>query len=191
MLPGSIIIVNGTSSAGKTTLVRAFQQAASIPFVRFSFDLFLDGHALPMDFIRANRDEWGRMRPLVFAGMHQCLHALASTGNHVICDHIIENSTWRDDLVTRLHGLDVYLVALHCGLPELERREQARGNRNPGEAANDFAVVHQGMQYDLELDSEHATAQHNAQHLFAMWQKRHAATPSALARIAATLPPSP
>jgi chloramphenicol 3-O phosphotransferase len=189
-MQGSIIIVNGASSAGKTTLVRAFQHAAPVPFVRFSFDLFLDGNALPMDFIRANRDEWVRMRPLVFAGMHQCLHALASTGNNVICDHIIENDAWRHDLITRLHGLDVYLVALHCSLPELERREQARGNRNPGEAANDFAVVHQGMQYDLELDSEHATADQNAQHLFAMWQKRHIATSSALARIAATLLPT-
>jgi len=173
MQPGSIIIVNGASSAGKTTLVRAFQTNAPVPFVRFSFDLFLDGNALPMDFIRANRDEWVRMRPLVFAGMHQCLHALASTGNNVICDHIIENTAWRHDLVSRLHGLDVYLVALHCGLPELERREQARGNRNPGEAANDLAVVHQGMHYDLELDSEHATAAQNAHHLITMWQARH------------------
>lgn len=187
MATGSIILINGASSAGKTSLVRAFQTIAPVPFVRFSFDLFLDGNALPMDFIRTNRDEWVRMRPLVFAGMHQCLHALASTGNNVICDHIIENTSWRDDLVSRIHGLDVYLVALHCSLPELERREHARGNRNPGEAANDFAVVHQGMQYDLELNSEYTTATQNAQHLVNMWQVRHN-TPPALARIAATIP---
>lgn len=170
--PGSIIIVNGTSSAGKTTLVRAFQQSAPVPFVRFSFDLFLDSQALPMDIIRAHKDMWAQMRPHVFAGMHQCIHALASTGNNVVCDHIIENATWRNDLVTRLAGLDVYLVALHCSLPELVRREQARGNRTAGEAANDLAVVHRDMHYDLELDSEHATVAHNAQQLCAMWQTR-------------------
>lgn len=173
MPAGSIILINGASSAGKTTLARAFQQIAPVPFVRFSFDLFLDGNALPMDFIRAHHDGWAQMRPHVFAGMHQCLHALASTGNNVICDHIIENTQWRNDLITRLHGLDVYLVALHCSLPELVRREQARGNRNAGEAANDMAVVHRDMHYDLALDSEHATATHNAQQLVDRWQARH------------------
>jgi chloramphenicol 3-O phosphotransferase len=172
MTSGSVIIVNGASSAGKTTLVRAFQQCAPVPFVRFSFDLFLDSNALPMDFIRTNRDVWVQMRPHVFAGIHQCIHALASTGNHVICDHIIENDQWRTDLVSRLQGLDVYLVALHCSLPELMRREQARGNRNPGEAANDLAVVHHNMVYDLELNSEHNTVEDNAQHLVHMWQAR-------------------
>jgi chloramphenicol 3-O phosphotransferase len=185
MASGSIIIVNGASSAGKTSLVRAFQTSAPVPFVRFSFDLFLDGNALPMDFIRANRELWAQMRPQFFAGMHQCLHALASTGNNVICDHIIENTAWRNDLVSRLHGLDVYLVALHCSLPELIRREQARGNRNPGEAANDLAVVHQDMHYDLELDSEHITATQNAHHLITMWQARHT-TERAFTRLTVT-----
>jgi chloramphenicol 3-O phosphotransferase len=185
MATGSIILINGASSAGKTTLVRAFQTIAPVPFVRFSFDLFLDGNALPMDFIRANQAAWTQMRPHVFAGMHQCLHALVSTGNNVICDHIIENAHWRNDLVSRLHGLDVYVVALHCGLAELERREQARGNRNPGEAANDLAVVHQGMHYDLELDSEHATAPQNAHHLITMWQARQP-TARAFTRLMAT-----
>lgn len=171
--PGSVIIVNGASSAGKTTLVRAFQRLAPVPFVRFSFDLFLDSHALPQDIIRARPDVWAQMRPHVFAGMHQCLHALASTGNNVICDHIIENAMWRHDLVTRLRDLDVYVVALHCSLPELVRREQARGNRNPGDAANDMAVVHRDMHYDLELDSEQASVEHNAQQLLEMWQSRH------------------
>lgn len=173
MPAGSIILINGASSAGKTTLVRAFQHIAPVPFVRFSFDLFLDGNALPMDFIRAHPDGWAHLRPSIFAGMHQCLQALASTGNNVICDHIIENTQWRTDLGTRLHGLDVYLVALHCSLPELVRREQARGNRNAGDAANDMAVVHRDMHYDLELDSEHATATQNAQQLVGMWQARH------------------
>lgn len=182
MPAGSVIIVNGTSSAGKTTLVRAFQQCAPVPFLRFSFDLFLDSQALPMDFIRANRDLWVQMRPQVFAGMHQCIHALASTGNNVICDHIIENDQWRTDLVARLHGLDVYFVALHCSLPELMRREEARGNRNPGEAANDLAVVHQTMVYDLELDSERDTVEHNAQQLVTMWRAR--TTPRAINQLA-------
>ena len=185
MPTGSIILINGASSAGKTTLVRAFQQISPVPFVRFSFDLFLDGTALPMDFIRAHPNAWAHMRPHVFAGMHQCMHALASTGNNVICDHIIENTQWRNDLITRLHGLDVYLVALHCSLPELVRREQARDNRNAGEAANDMAMVHRDMYYDFELNSEHATATQNAQQLVDMWQARHP-TERAFARLTGT-----
>jgi chloramphenicol 3-O-phosphotransferase len=40
--PGKIIIINGPSSSGKTTLALALQKQLDLPFIRFSFDLFLD-----------------------------------------------------------------------------------------------------------------------------------------------------
>jgi chloramphenicol 3-O phosphotransferase len=42
---------------------------------------------------------------------------------------------------------------LHCPLPELERREVARGDRRMGEARADYRKVHSFGVYDLDLNS--------------------------------------
>jgi chloramphenicol 3-O phosphotransferase len=123
-IPGSIILINGPSSSGKTTLALAVQKQIDIPFLRFSFDLFLDNKVLPLDQIRNGAFAWDLMRPSVF---HQCLPALATAGNHLIFDHIIETISWLEDLLQSISGLDVFFVGLHCSLPELERRELQRG----------------------------------------------------------------
>jgi chloramphenicol 3-O phosphotransferase len=169
--PGSVILLNGPSSSGKTTLARAAQQQFDIPFLRFSFDLFLDHQALPMDAIRRGAFTWASIRPQVFAGVHQCLPALAAAGNNVIFDYIIETQAALDHLAQVLAGFDVFLVGLHCSLPELERREQERGNRRNGEAALDVQTVHTFTAYDLELNSEHPVKD-NATRLIEAWYKR-------------------
>ena len=177
LTPGKIIIINGPSSSGKTTLALAAQKQFDIPFVRFSFDLFLDHQALPIEQIRNGTFSWDEMRPSVFRGIHQCLPALANAGNNLIFDHIIETKSWLEDLLRAVSNLDVFFVGLHCSLPELERREAARGNRRGGEARTDFETVLGITSYDLELNSESALEE-NVKLLIDAWKQRK--QPSAL-----------
>src|SRR5512141_3081669 len=114
--PGKIIIINGPSSSGKTTLALAAQKHYDIPFLRFSFDLFLDNQVLPLDQIRSGSFSWEAMRPSVFRGIHQCLPALANAGNNLIFDHIIESKSWLEDLLECVKDLDVFFIGLHCSL---------------------------------------------------------------------------
>ena len=86
------------------------------------------------------------------------------------------------ELVRLLAGLDVFFVGVHCPLPELERRERARGNRRSGEAAADYRSVHRFAAYDLEIDAMRPCRE-NAAMLVAAWQNR--ATPGAFGRLAA------
>lgn len=176
-VPGKIIIINGPSSSGKTTLAVALQKQFDIPFIRFSFDLFLDHKAFPMEQIRDGTFSWDSMRPSVFGGIHQCLPALATAGNNIIFDHIIENKPWLHHLVSIVSGLDVFFVGLHCSLPELERRELQRGDRHRGEAHQDFQTVHSITSYDLELNSENVL-EDNVTLLIQAWKARK--HPSAL-----------
>jgi len=175
--PGSIILINGPSSSGKTTLALAVQKQIDIPFLRFSFDLFLDNKVLPLDQIRIGGFSWDRMRPSVFRGIHRCLPALAKAGNNLIFDHIIESKEWLEDLLQSIFGLDVFFVGLHCSLPELERRELQRGDRRVGEARADLETVHSITSYDLELNSENEVEE-NAALLIEAWKTRK--RPSAL-----------
>ena len=174
---GKIIILNGPSSAGKTTLALALQQQFDLPFIRFSFDLFLDHKAFPMEQIRNGTFSWEAMRPSVFRGIHQCLPALATAGNNIIFDHIIETKVWLHNLISLISELDVFFVGVHCSLPELERREMQRGDRRTGEARQDFETVHSITSYDLEIDSENALEE-NAALLIRAWKQRK--RPSAL-----------
>jgi chloramphenicol 3-O phosphotransferase len=178
--PGNIIIINGPSSSGKTTLALALQKQFDIPFIRFSFDLFLDHKAFPMEQIRNGTFSWDLMRPSVFTGIHQCLPALATAGNHIIFDHIIETKAWLYNLISLISELDVFFVGLHCSLPELERRERQRGDRRTGEARQDLQTVHSITSYDLELNSENALDE-NATLLIQAWKERK--RPSALDRM--------
>src|SRR5262245_34614981 len=119
--PGKIILLNGPSSAGKSTLARALQQQLYEPFLHLSFDHLRASNVLPMARIRNGELDWARMRPAVFDGFHRCLSAFAKAGNNVIVDHIIEQERWLADLVGLLAPFDVFFVGVHCPLPELER----------------------------------------------------------------------
>ena len=174
---GKIIILNGPSSAGKTTLALALQKQFAIPFIRFSFDLFLDHNALPVEQIRNGTFSWESIRPSVFRGIHQCLPALATAGNNILFDHIIETKAWLHNLISWVAGLDVFFVGVHCPLPELERREMQRGDRRAGEARQDFETVHSITSYDLELNCENSLDE-NVALLIQAWKERK--RPSAL-----------
>ena len=116
----------------------------------------------------------------MFRGLHQCIPALAGSGNNIIFDHIIETKAWLYDLVSLLSELDVFFVGLHCSLPELERREMQRGDRRPGEARQDFQTVHSIPTYDLEINSEHPLEE-NVPFVIQAWNERK--RPSALDRM--------
>ena len=180
--PGKIILINGASSSGKSTLARAVQERAPVPFWHFSFDHLRDSNALPMKRIRNGDIDWSSMRPAVFDGFHRCLPALAETGNNVIVDHIIENEQWLADVLRLLVPFDVFFVGVHCSLPELERRERRRGNRRIGEARADFHANHRFAEYDLEIDSTEPN-ERNVERLLSAWELR--CRPSAFDRLAA------
>ena len=178
--PGKIIILNGPSSSGKTTLALAIQKQLDLPFIRFSFDLFIDHKAFPLEQIKSGRFSWDQMRPSIFRGLHQCLPALATAGNNIIFDHIIETKAWLYELVSLISELDVFFVGVHCSLPELERREMQRGDRRPGEARQDFETVHSIPIYDLEINSERLLEE-NVRLLIQAWKERK--HPSALEKM--------
>jgi chloramphenicol 3-O phosphotransferase len=177
--PGKIILLNGASSSEKSTLARSLQQQLPEPFMHWSFDHLRESNALPMARIRNGELDWARMRPAVFDGFHRSLSAFAQAGNNLIVDHIIEQEQWMTHLVQLLAPFDVFFVAVHCPLPELERRERLRGDRRPGEAGRDFQNVHRFTEYDLDID---ATKPNEDARLIAAWKAR--GRPSAFERMA-------
>jgi chloramphenicol 3-O phosphotransferase len=170
---GRIILLNGASSAGKSTLSRAIQVALEEPFLHCSSDILAVG--LP-----ARRDShgpfvwWGNVRPRFFAGFHGCVAALALAGNDLIVEHIIEFPEWRTDLSKLLLPFDVFLVGVHCSLGEIERRERARGDRRIGEGREHVEVdrIHDFGPYDFEIDTTDRDPSEVAVEVLRHWRAR-------------------
>ncbi len=169
--PGKLILINGASSSGKKTFAKALQAKLDQPFWHFSFDHIRNSGVLPLDRLRDDDFSWPEMRPGVFDGFHRCLPVLAGAGNNLIVEHIIETKEWMSDLVELLSGADVYFVAVHCPLDELERREQARGDRRAEEARRDYESIHGHCLYDMEIDGT-APTESSIRALIAAWNAR-------------------
>ncbi len=150
---GKIIILNGASSSGKSTLAKALQNSLDEPFWHFSIDHLREANVLPDSRIEQGEFHWRDIRESFFEGFHACLPALAQAGNNLIVEHIIETKAWRDRLLRQLAGYDLFFVGVHCPLDELERRERERQDRPIGDAKRDFVTIHEHCQYDLEVDS--------------------------------------
>jgi chloramphenicol 3-O phosphotransferase len=150
---GNIILVNGASSSGKSTLSSALQAKLEQPFWHYSIDHLIAANILPHVRIKSKEFLWSDLRPQFFAGFHHSLPALAKAGNSLIVEHIVETKEWMQLLLELLKPFDVFFVGVHCPLLELERRELERGNRRIGEARQDFETVHTFGVYDLEIDS--------------------------------------
>lgn len=170
-MSGKIILINGASSSGKSTLSKALQEALDEPFWHFSIDHLRESKTLPTRRIERGDFSWANMRPRFFEGFHRCLPALAGAGNNLIVEHIIETEEWMRRLVQLLRPCDVFFLGLHCPLPELERREIERGDRRIGEARQDYQVTHTFGIYDLEIETT-APLKENVDRVVSAWKAR-------------------
>jgi chloramphenicol 3-O phosphotransferase len=182
--PGRVILLNGASSSGKSTLAAALQAALDEPFLYVSSDRFVAAGMLP-----SRREDggpfdwWHQLRPRFFAGFHRCLPALAAAGNDLIVEHVIEFRAWRRDLAALLAGLDVFLVGVHCALDELDRRERARGDRRIGEGRSHVEVdgIHTFGRYDVDVDTTAGVGADLVDSVLTAW--RHRAPPTGVLNI--------
>ena len=179
-MPGKIILLNGASSSGKSTLALALQDQLPLPFWHYSIDHFRVARVLPWSRIDSGEFAWRQLREPFFEGFHSSIAAFAGSGNNLVVEHIVETPEWMNRLLLMLKDFDVFFVGDHCPLDELERRERQRGDRAMGEARADFEVVHTLGVYDFECSSIGSVGS-VAAGVVAAWSKRP--VPSAFTRM--------
>lgn len=172
MTCGKIIFLNGTSSAGKTTLAYALQEQLDEPWIHIALDQFRDGlplkyrglnapagttgeqglNVVPIDNSYTNI-RFGRVGKTVLNGMRRAIASMAHAGNNVIIDDIILQPEFLDDYLYVLKDLEVVFVGVKCPEEVLDDREQARPGRFPGTARGHLGVCHAHNVYDVEVDT--------------------------------------
>lgn len=165
MNKGKIIIINGTSSSGKTSIVRALQDMLEEPYIEAGIDKFI--WMLPhryldrplWDDILGLANQAGELGNQLVIGMHRTAEVLSNTGMNVIIDHVLVEETWWQDCIVRFSELPAYLIGVRCPLEILEGREKARKNRTLGQARLQYDIVHGKGLYDLEVDTSILSAE--------------------------------
>jgi chloramphenicol 3-O phosphotransferase len=159
MQPGTILVLNGTSSSGKTTILNALQTVLDEPFLNAGIDKFiwmLPGRYLdrPLwDDVLGRATEAGATGLRLFSGMHHAIAALARQGNNVLADHVLVEPAWVEECACLFSDLPAYLIGLRCPLDVVEARERMRRDRTLGQARAQFDLVHARGFYDLEVDT--------------------------------------
>lgn len=158
-MTGNIIILNGTSSSGKTSTLEALQESLAEPYLNMGIDKFI--WMLPERYLE--RPLWddvlglassgGQMGHQLARAMHHAIAAAAGQGMNVIADHVLVEAAWAQECAQLFADLPAWLVGIRCPLDVLEERERARRNRTLGQARAQFDVVHAHSLYDVEVDT--------------------------------------
>jgi chloramphenicol 3-O phosphotransferase len=160
----TILLFNGASRSGKSTLIQALLPELSTPYFHYSSDKRVEANILPeVDREQHNLvNSWNVIRPKFFEGFHRSIQAFADAGNDVIVEHVIECEAWLSHLVELLHGHTVFSIGVLCPIDILNTRERARGDRFVGEGQSHLDDgIHTWSAYDLEVDTYHASQKEN------------------------------
>lgn len=171
---GRVVILNGTSSAGKSTIAKLFCEAraalgdlwlpvaiddfnAKLPEQWFSGGDFKGQFS--QDGVRFEpaggglQVRVGELGRRFYGAYHRTVGAIARAGFNVIVDEVAFDEATIVDWSAALRGLPVAWVAVRCDPAVAQARELERGDRLPGLALGLSAVVHMHASYDLELDT--------------------------------------
>jgi chloramphenicol 3-O phosphotransferase len=161
-----VIVLNGGSSAGKSGIARCLQAVLPDPWLAFGTDTLIE--AMPVS-TRASAagiefapdgefivgPEFRALEAAWIAGVA----AMARAGARVIVDEVFlggaaSQQRWKN----ALDPLPVLWVGVRCEAAVAAGRELARGDRVAGMAAAQAEAVHQGILYDLQVDTTHTEA---------------------------------
>lgn len=158
-----MIVLNGGSSSGKSGIVRCLQAVLPQPWLAFGVDSLVEAMPAAMqsaddgiEFAPDGTVRVGAEFRTLEAAWREGIAAMARAGANVVVDDVFlsgpaSQQRWQQALV----GLQVLWVGVRCDSAVATGREIARGDRVGGMAASQAALVHEGVGYDLEVDTTH------------------------------------
>jgi chloramphenicol 3-O phosphotransferase len=173
--PAQVVVLNGVSSAGKSSLARALQTITWPPFLHVQLDVFMQ--MLPPSF-KTGADaadpapESACLTPAGVVnieeivnqarrGMRHAVAAMAGQGLRLVIDDVLDD-TAAVEYVRLLAPYRTYIVGVLASLEILELRERNRQDRVIGLARSQLKFVHRNMRYDMTIDTSAMTPMQGA-----------------------------
>ena len=157
-----IILLNGPSSSGKSTLAKALQvlieKKRAERYEVVSIDDFMTND--PMETIYED--------DVFEISGDMCRRAveIMEAGSGVIVDHVITSERIFSQLKEATQAYCLRTVRVACPLQVLREREQERGDRCPGSAEVSEKYLFPKDGYDLEIDTHLLLPEENARVIF-------------------------
>jgi chloramphenicol 3-O phosphotransferase len=161
-----VIVLNGGSSSGKSGIVRCLQAVLPEPWLAFGVDALIEAmpaslqtSATGIEFADDGEIAVGPDFRALEAAWMEGVAAMARAGARIIIDDaFLGGATSQQRWKTALGPLPVLWAGVRCESAVAAGREMARGDRITGMAASQADLVHQGVVYDLQVDTTHTEA---------------------------------
>jgi chloramphenicol 3-O phosphotransferase len=178
-----VIILNGASSSGKSSIARELQAIFSENYLHIGIDSFIammpeKVNALEFSDKRADgfyftsedlngatvqRIQCGDYGKKINQVYHSTVKHLADSGIRIIVDDVMNGGIEQNQWKSVLGSTSTLFVGVHCSLKVLTEREKCRNDRFQGSAAEQVTRVHEGVKYDLEVSTTTNSARDCAQ----------------------------
>lgn len=144
-----VIILNGTSSAGKTSIARKLCE-----------EFGKNCCHIQIDTIARDVKEGSVRQAFVDA-----IRGNAEAGRLVIADTVY-GRVYMNDLEESLWPHRSMIIAVKASLEEVKRREIERGDRKIGLAESQYHGIYKGIEYSFGVDTTHMTPQQAARLIY-------------------------
>ena len=156
-----VIVLNGGSSSGKSSIARALQGLLPGLWLTFGTDVLAEalpgrgddprsGLVLEPDGTVTVKPEFRAVEEIWYQG----LAVMASRGAFLILDEVfLAGGAGQRRLRGLLGDVDVLWAGVHCDPLVAAGREAARPDRVRGMAMSQAVAVHAGVVYDVEVDT--------------------------------------
>jgi chloramphenicol 3-O phosphotransferase len=182
MVDTNIILLNGASSSGKTSIAIELQRHLEEPYLHLGIDTVFT--MIPRK-CKCNHPErlkafvWvplnnvppevgisvGPLGERIMSAFHKACATLCDSGVNLILDHVLLESHWSEECLRLFSPYFLHFIGVFCPTEVLEKRERERGDRQIGLARYTAIRAHQGKKYDLEVDTSSFTARECAEQI--------------------------
>jgi len=162
-MPVDVIVLNGGSSSGKSSIAACLQDLLDGSWLTLGIDDLIRAlsHG-PEDMTAGGTMEFRPDGSIVVheafrraeRAWYEGLAAIARAGTRLIVDEVFLDGGASQARLARAFGtLNVLWVGVRCRLAEAEAREVQRGDRIRGQTRWQADRVHDGVRYDIEVDT--------------------------------------
>ncbi len=168
-----VIVLNGGSSSGKSSIARALQEILPGIWLTFGVDTFIDALPGGGDSPRAGIT-YEQGGTIAFSTEHRALErswytglsAMARAGAHLILDEVLLSGGAGQERMRSTFGeADLIWVGVRCDPVVAASREAQRLDRVEGMARQQALSVHAGVVYDVEVDTTYRSTDECARDL--------------------------
>ena len=164
MEKGTILYLNGVTSAGKTSIVEALRGAGA-DFYYLSDDIFED-HIIDVEY--GSPAYWETMADAVFL-MYRTAKLFSQHGKTVVIDSmLLEHPAFKphySKMLAILEGCPLHVVQVACDLEICRKRNLLRPDRYELQSQEQAELMAQNVQYALQLDTGVLTPDECAQRI--------------------------